>query len=502
MKLIQKFTSKLNQNKPKDIIKNVTIESKKNSKIIDLNEYKKSKKLMKLFTAFLLVSALISPTKLSADSSESFVGRDRYETNFKTVQNIQNPEGIIVASGEDFPDSLSSISLVRVTNYPLVLTSKNGLNKTLRNYASQSSIKNIIVVGGKAKCNKFENKNYIYLKGRDRYETNKKVKEYVGKLDSDSLGFPVVVDAKNYADSLSASNALLTQKGYLEFDPYSSEVVNSSNVYVIGGRVKNFSNKKHTTWIYGRDRYDTNSRVFDTFKYTFENPERCVLASGENFADSLSACNVSLIKECPIKLSRSVTSNNSEAYIVGGFGGRFGERNVNHTTPKLKDETQLIVTKNKNEIEIKQVIKPKVEIGKYGDRGRLYLPSINTSVALYNCTVDESNQGKAQRIVDGEDSAVVMEKWMGNGTVIGDHNNQAFRNLKRLSVGDVAYIDDKDGMTRYRCKEVDRNGLNLVSSLIDSNGDSAWDKYPLSLYTCNDALGKSVTIARFVLEKN
>ena len=162
----------------------------------------------------------------------------------------------------------------------------------------------------------------------------------------------------------------------------------------------------------------------------------------------------------------------------------------------------MIVTKNKNEIEIKQVIKPKVEIGKYGDRGRLYLPSINTSVALYNCTVDESNQGKAQRIVDGEDSAVVMEKWMGNGTVIGDHNNQAFRNLQKLSIGDIAYIDDKDGMTRYRCKEVDRNGLNLVSSLIDSNGDSAWDKYPLSLYTCNDALGKSVTIARFVLEKN
>lgn len=498
MKLIQKFTSKLNQNKPKDIIKNVTIESKKNNKIIDLNEYKKSKKLMKLFTVFLLVSALISPTKLSADGGETFVGRDRYETNFKTVQNIQNPEGIIVASGEDFPDSLSAISLVRVTNYPLVLTSKNGLNSDLRNYASQSSIKNIIVVGGKAKCNKFENKNYIYLRGRDRYETNKKVKEYVGKLDSESLGFPVVVDAKNYADSLSASNALLTQKGYLEFDPYSSEVVNSSNVYVIGGRIKNFSNKKHTTWIYGRDRYDTNSKVFDTFKYTFENPERCVLASGENFADSLSACNISLIKKCPIKLSRSVTSNNSEAYIVGGFGGR----NVNHTTPKLKDETQLIVTKNKNEIEIKQVIKPKVEIGKYGDRGRLYLPSINASVALYNCTVDESNQGKAQRIVDGEDSAVVMEKWMGNGTVIGDHNNQAFKNLQRLSVGDVAYIDDKDGMTRYRCKEVDRNGLNLVSSLIDSNGDSAWDKYPLSLYTCNDALGKSVTIARFVLEKN
>lgn len=95
-----------------------------------------------------------------------------------------------------------------------------------------------------------------------------------------------------------------------------------------------------------------------------------------------------------------------------------------------------------------------------------------------------------------------MEKWSGNGTVIGDHNNQAFRNLQKLSIGDVAYIDDKDGMTRYRCKEVDKNSLNLVSSLIDSNGDSAWDKYPLSLYTCNDALGKSVTIARFVLEKN
>ena len=135
MKMAQKVFLKLEknkqQNKQKDVIKNVKIESEKNSKIIDLNEYKKerkkSKKLMKLFTAVLLASALISPTKLSADGNDSFVGRDRYETNFKTVQNIQNPEGIIVASGEDFPDSLSAISLVRVTNYPLVLTSKTVL---------------------------------------------------------------------------------------------------------------------------------------------------------------------------------------------------------------------------------------------------------------------------------------------------------------------------------------------------------------------------------------
>ena len=96
----------------------------------------------------------------------------------------------------------------------------------------------------------------------------------------------------------------------------------------------------------------------------------------------------------------------------------------------------MIVTKNKNEIEIKQVIKPKVTIGKYGDRGRLYLPSINASVALYDCPPTTSGVERSQRVVDAEDSAAVMEKWFGDGTVIGDHNNQAFRNLKRLSVGD------------------------------------------------------------------
>lgn len=342
----------------------------------------KSKKLMKLFTAVLLASALIHPTKLSADGGETFAGYSRFETNFKTVENIKNPDGVIVASGENFPDSLSAISLVRITNYPLLLTSGNGLTDELINYASQSSVKNIIVVGGKAKFSKIGNKNCIYLIGHDRYDTNKKVKEYVGQLDSESLSFPIVADAKNYADSLSASNALLTQKGYLEFDPYSSEVTQSKNVYVVGGRIKNTSNKKHTTYLFGHDRYDTNKVVFDTFKYTFENSDKYVTASGENFADALSACNVSLVKKCPIKLTRKPSDEDYKNYVVGGFRD---SRPTPKQTPKLKDETQLIVTKNKNEIEIKQVIKPKVTIGKYGDRGRLYLPSINASVALYDC---------------------------------------------------------------------------------------------------------------------
>lgn len=500
--MIQNLFPKSEKNQQKDRLKNVKIEDKKvqkNNKIIDLNEYKKSKKLSKIFAAFLLISMLTFPIKLSADGGEIFAGYSRFETNFKTVENIKNPDGVIVASGEDFPDSLSAISLVRITNYPLLLTSGNGLSDDLINYASQSSVKNIIVVGGRAKCNKIENKNYIYLKGYDRYETNKKVKQYVGQLDKESLSFPIIADAKNYADSLSASNALLTQKGYLEFDPYSSEVTNSTNVYVIGGRIKNTSNKKYTTYLFGHDRYDTNKTVFDTFKYTFENSDKYVVASGENFADALSACNVSIVKKCPIKLTKKLNDEDYKNYVVGGFRD---SRPTPESMPKLKDETELIVTKNKNEIEIKQVIKPKVTTGKYGDRGRLYLPSINASVALYDCTAYESSSGRAQRIVDDEDSAVVMEKWSGDGTVIGDHNNQAFKNLQKLSVGDVAYIDDKDGKHTYRCKEVDRNGLNIVTALIDSNGDSAWDKYPLSLYTCNDAFGKSVTIARFVLEKN
>lgn len=445
----------------------------------------KRKDLGKSFLAFLLISMLVFPTNLSADSGESFVGHDRYETNFKTVQGIKNPDGIIVASGEDFPDSLSAISLVRITNYPLLLTSKDGFNNNLKKYASQSSIKNIIVVGGKAKCNKFENKNYIYLKGSDRYETNKKVKEYVGKIDNESLGFPIIADAKSYPDSLSASNGLLARKGYLEFDPYSNEVARSVDPYIIGGKIKDTSNIVHVTHLYGRDRYGTNSKAFDSFKYSFKNKNRWVVSSGENFADALSACNVAIVKKCPIKLAKKVERDDYKNYIVGGF------------KPARK-----IQSKVKDKVKIKQVRKPITKIGRHGDRGRLYLPSINASVALYDCPPTTSGVERSQRVVDAEDSAAVMEKWFGEGIVIGDHNHQAFRNLKKLSIGDTVYIDDKSGMQTYRCKEIDRNGLNLVTSLIDSKGISAWDKYPLSLYTCNNAYGKSVTIARFVLEKN
>lgn len=46
-KVFLKLEKNKQQNKQKDVIKNVKIESEKNSKIIDLNEYKKEHKKAK-----------------------------------------------------------------------------------------------------------------------------------------------------------------------------------------------------------------------------------------------------------------------------------------------------------------------------------------------------------------------------------------------------------------------------------------------------------------------
>lgn len=126
------------------------------------------------------------------------------------------------------------------------------------------------------------------------------------------------------------------------------------------------------------------------------------------------------------------------------------------------------------------------------------MPSIGTSVALYEINIYK-NDVQNQQIIDGYDSAAyALDEKSGPGIVIGDHRIQRFKNITRFRPGHTIYIEEADGTRQYfKCVSVDRNGRNVDSSLLDSNGQDSWDFDGLTLYACNDWDGVNVTLAKF-----
>ena len=79
---------------------------------------------------------------------ERFSGADRYDTSVKIAEHFKSPENALLASGENYPDGLSAITLNHKYNGPLVLTSKNSLPSGVENFITGKKVSNVYIIGG------------------------------------------------------------------------------------------------------------------------------------------------------------------------------------------------------------------------------------------------------------------------------------------------------------------------------------------------------------------
>lgn len=113
--------------------------------------------------------------------------------------------------------------------------------------------------------------------------------------------------------------------------------------------------------------------------------------------------------------------------------------------------------------------------------GRLYIPSVDVDVGLYH--------SKKQKITDDVDSANIFEQGDYFGHVISDHRKQEFMNLPSISVGEHAYIKNKNEHVINLICISTCTGKNIRSDIIDSNGTSIMGKADYAMYTCLDMHG-------------
>lgn len=139
---------------------------------------------------------------------ERISGTDRYDTSLKVAQYIGINNGIVVASGEDFPDVLSIAPMAAVKGMPILLTDKHTLNGKIKSYIESNAIEKGYILGVDNTVGEDVAKNINNCKslnGTDRYETNQKiVDEFSNDLNFSSI---YVATGEGFADALSGSAA-------------------------------------------------------------------------------------------------------------------------------------------------------------------------------------------------------------------------------------------------------------------------------------------------------
>lgn len=132
----------------------------------------------------------------------SFKGADRYATNAEIIKEFKDADTCIIASGENFADSLSIGAYATKNGYPIVLVQKDKINDVTKQALKDSKIKKCYIVGGENSVSKSLEKELPQvierIAGNDRYETSLKIAD---KFYKDAEG-AYLASGEVFADSL------------------------------------------------------------------------------------------------------------------------------------------------------------------------------------------------------------------------------------------------------------------------------------------------------------
>ncbi|MDU5224515.1 MAG: cell wall-binding repeat-containing protein, partial [Finegoldia magna] len=287
---------------------------------------------MKKFLGVILTASMVmsSFTPVLAEEQnkikvDRIAGADRYETSAKISKRTfpNHIKTVVLASGENFADSLVAGSLANKENAPVLLTQKEKLPRAIKDEVDRLNPEQIIIVGGEKSVNISGLKNVKRLAGKDRYQTSVEVYKYLNPN-----GKVALASGLTFADALCATP--LSSKENLPIiltDGHNlPKGITKDKVSLIFGGEKSINIKglENTRRLAGADRYETALIIAKEYG----NLEKFVLADGRNYPDALSVAPLAHKNNQPILLTdpshtefiKQIVKDNKtkEITVVGG----------------------------------------------------------------------------------------------------------------------------------------------------------------------------------------
>lgn len=282
------------------------------------------KRLQKVTIAMLL-TAMILPTTMSEAKSQNvyrIAGRTRIATSAEISKSVYSKsENVVLASGFNFADALSAGQLASALDAPLLLSSKDKLDSETENEINRLKAKNVYIVGGDLTIKKSIVDSYLKkknikvtrLEGNNRYKTSEKVMEKTKEFINPE--YMLIASGKDFPDALAATSFMVNHKSVMVLSDGNSYPSSNLKEIAIGGKMQLPLEKFKGERISGRSRYETALAIA---KRSFNDNENVVLASGQVFADSLSAVSLTKKHNAPIILTQSdYLTKNAKKYLDG-----------------------------------------------------------------------------------------------------------------------------------------------------------------------------------------
>lgn len=177
--------------------------------------------------------------------STRLFGKDRYETDIKVAERLDNVKEIAIVTGEDYSDALAIAPIAQIKNMPIILIQHNAVPEIVKDYISSHNISKTYLVGGGSSIdysilNEFSNVEEI--DGQDKYERNLAI---INKFKKDlNLSSIYVASGENFADALSGvalagknSNPMLLVGTNIDQQQcfLNDNCTSTSNIIILGG---------------------------------------------------------------------------------------------------------------------------------------------------------------------------------------------------------------------------------------------------------------------------
>lgn len=296
---------------------------------INIEKLKEQKAIMEKMKAKEIEKALSNKQRIR------IAGRNRRETALGISRiKFNSSSKIILVNQDSFADSLTASVLAERMNVPILLTDSKNLSPEVLLEMQRLKTSEVLILGGKsAVSNNVEEKlksmkvKVERLAGEDRYETSALVAEKVYKMSGHNKG-AIIASGEDYPDALAIAPVaardsqpiLLVKNNEMPEKIEDILVYNSvKDVTIVGGEksvstdIENKLKTRNLTRISGKDRYDTATKIASE---KFRDPHTIYIATGENFADALTAGPVAATTNAPILLvSKKSFSSGLKNYI-------------------------------------------------------------------------------------------------------------------------------------------------------------------------------------------